>query len=235
MLLITLVTISSFSIKYVKSGGMHTSENYQTNIVYNGSKQQKNIALTFDDGPHPQYTTEILDLLNEYNIKATFFVLGKFAEQYPDIVKRQASEGHEIGNHTYSHINVKRVSKEKFEEEFNKTNEIIFSLTGIESQTFRPPYGFCDEKSTSITDKNKCNVVLWSFKQDSKDWNNPGIEKIANTILSQIENGDIILLHDNVYHDESHTVEALKIVLPELKKRNYRFVTISELIKLSNE
>ncbi len=71
-------------------------------------KNKKIIALTFDDGPHPKYTTEILDLLNEYNIKATFFVLGKFAEQYPEIIKRQAKEGHEIGNHTYSHINVKK-------------------------------------------------------------------------------------------------------------------------------
>jgi len=234
-LIITCLIALTFPVKPVSFGGTCKVENNQQKLISHGSKKQKVIALTFDDGPHPQYTPEILDLLNKYDVKATFFVLGKFAEQYPDIIKRQAIEGHEIGNHTYSHIDVKKVSMEKFEEEFQKTQQIIFSLTGIEPKVFRPPYGFYNEKIISIPNNQGCNVVLWSSRQDSKDWSNPGIDKIVNTILSQIENGDIILLHDNVYHDQSQTIEALKIVLPELKNRGYKFVTMSELIKLSNE
>ena len=233
---ITVIIIFSiilgFSIKYVSFGNPYKTKSNQQKLISYGSKEQTIIALTFDDGPHPKYTTEILDLLNEYNIKATFFVLGKFAEQYPEIIKRQAKEGHEIGNHTYSHINVKKVSKEKIQEEFNKTQEIILSLAGVESKVFRPPYGIFDEKIISAINK-ACSIVLWSQNEDHKDWSNPGVKKIADTILSQIENGDIILLHDYVYHNESHTVEALKIILPELKNKGYKFVTLSELIEIS--
>ncbi|WP_353097724.1 polysaccharide deacetylase family protein [Tissierella praeacuta] len=231
--LITFLIVSTFSIKYVISGNINTSEKQQTNIVRNGSKHQKFIALTFDDGPHPQYTPEILDLLDKYNIKATFFVLGQFAEQYPDIIKRQAKEGHEIGNHTYSHINIQQVPKQKVKEEFDKTQDIIFSLTGIKSKTFRPPYGSYDDNIIKIISDESCNVILWSYTQDSRDWSNPEVEKIVSNTISNIENGDIVLLHDYVYFETSNTVEALKIIIPELIDKGYKFVTISQLLELS--
>lgn len=221
------------SIGFVSFGNEQSVKNNTQNLISYGSREQKNIALTFDDGPHSEYTAEILDLLNEYDIKATFFVLGKLAEQYPDIVKRQVAEGHEIGNHTYSHINVHKSTRRQFEEEFNKTQEIILSLTGINSKVFRPPYGNLDEKIVPVTSREDSKIVLWSQNKGHNDWSNPGVEKISNTILSQAKNGDIILLHDNVYHKESHTIEALKTILPELKKRGYNFVTVSELAKLS--
>ena len=96
-------------------------------VVKNGSSKEKIIALTFDDGPHPKYTNQILDILDKYDAKATFFVLGKFAEAYPEIIKRQYKEGHEIGNHTYSHININKVSKEKLQEEYEKLKIYIYS------------------------------------------------------------------------------------------------------------
>lgn len=207
---------------------MNASDDYQVNIVRNGSKHQKLIALTFDDGPHPQYTPEILDLLNEYNIKATFFVLGQFAAKYPEIIKRQAREGHEIGNHTYSHINIKKVSLQKFKEEFDETQNIIYSLTGIESKVFRPPYGYYDETKIKTIDQT-CNVILWSSRQDSKDWSNPKVDKIVSNTILNIENGDIILFHDYVYYETNHTIEALKVIIPDLISKGYKFVTISEL------
>ncbi|MCF6460061.1 polysaccharide deacetylase family protein [Clostridium sp. Cult3] len=209
------------------------AENEYGMVVKSGTKNKKVVALTFDDGPHPRYTEDILNILDEYDIKATFFVLGKLAETYPDIIKRQWEEGHEIGNHTYSHIDAKNASKEKLLEEYKKTQDIIYSITKYEPKVFRPPYGSFDKKVIDMVEENSSMVVLWSANQDSKDWKNPEIEKIINNTLSNVENGDIILFHDYVYYDESHTVEALKQIIPELKSRGYEFVTLSELLKLS--
>lgn len=216
------------SLKAVSTTGINSPQ-----VVKSGSKKQKIIALTFDDGPHPTYTPQILDLLQENNAKATFFVLGMYAQKYPDIIKRQAKEGHEIGNHTFSHIDVNKVSKEKVVDEFLTTQEIITSLTGIKPKVFRPPYGLYNTKVMDIAIESKCSIILWSTFQDSKDWSNPGVDQIVNTTFSELENGDIILFHDYVYKEESHTVEALKTILPELKKKGYQFVTISELLELS--
>ncbi len=233
--LFILIIICTFIVshEYFKTT-ISISNNYGM-VVKNGSKEKKVIALTFDDGPHPKYTSEILDILNEYDAKATFFVLGKFAEAYPDIIKRQWEEGHEIGNHTYSHINTKKVSKDKIQEEYIKTQEVISSITNNNPKLFRPPYGSLDEKVIDVVENNNSVIVLWSYNQDSKDWSNPEVNKIVNTTLSNIENGDIILFHDYVYYDESHTVEALKKIIPELKNRGYEFVTISELINLTTD
>jgi polysaccharide deacetylase family sporulation protein PdaB len=231
ILIISILLGFSFII-YEYSKADTTSNNYGM-IIKNGSKEKKVIALTFDDGPHPKYTSEILDILDEYDVKATFFVLGKFAEAYPDIIRRQWEEGHEIGNHTYSHINIKKASKDNLQKEYKKTQEIVYSVTNSKPKLFRPPYGSFDEKTIDIVEKNNSVIVLWSYKQDSKDWSNPEVNKIVNTTLSNIENGDIILFHDYIYYNESHTVEALKKIIPELKNRGYEFVTISELINLS--
>ncbi len=230
---ITMLSIVLLSVGFISFGNEGSVKNYNQNLISYGSKDQKNIALTFDDGPHPKYTVEILDLLKEHDIKATFFVLGKLAEQYPDIIKRQVEEGHEVGNHTYSHIDVHKATMDQFEEEFNKTQEVILSLTGIESKVFRPPYGNFNEKIVPVTSSKDSKIVFWSQKKENNDWSNPGIEKISNTVLSQAQNGDIVLLHDGIHHNESHTVEALKTILPELKKRGYNFVTVSELERLS--
>ena len=226
--IIVLFILTSFFFIYENFKVNTTYGNSYEMVIQSGNKKEKVVALTFDDGPHPKYTNEILNILNEYDAKATFFVLGKYAELYPDIIKRENEEGHEIGNHTYSHINIKKISKNKLQEEYKKTQEIIYSITN--PKLFRPPYGMVDEKIIDILENDNSVIVLWSYKQDSKDWGNPEVEKIVDTTLSNIENGDIILFHDYVYYDESHTVEALKKIVPELKKRGYKLVTISELL-----
>lgn len=231
LILFILLGISFINYKEFKTTTIYGSRYGM--VVKNGSSKEKVVALTFDDGPHPKYTNQILDILDKYDAKATFFVLGQFAEAYPEIIKRQRKEGHEIGNHTYSHINISKVSKEKLQEEYEKTQNIIYSLTNNRSKVFRPPYGSFDEKTMDIVETNNSVIVLWSAHQDSKDWSNPEVDKIVNTTLTNVKNGDIILFHDYVYYDKSHTVEALNKILPELKNRGYRFVTISQLIDLS--
>lgn len=222
-------------IFYYKNLSINAFSNNYGRVINHGPKEEKAIALTFDDGPHPTYTNQILDILKEYDVKATFFVLGKFAEAYPDIIIRQWQEGHEIGNHTYSHVDAKRVSKKVLYDEYKKTQEIIENLINHQPRLFRPPYGSFDSQALDIMEMHDSIIVLWSAHQDSKDWSNPDVEEIVNTTLSNIRNGDIILFHDYVYYDESSTVEALKEIIPELKSRGYRFVTISELLNLNQQ
>ena len=199
-------------------------------IIWNGARDKKLVALTFDDGPHPRFTPKILDVLKKYDAKATFFMLGKHVKLYPEVVKRVANEGHEIGNHTFTHIDVKVNSSQKIYDEFKKTQEIVYEVTGIKPKLFRPPYGFYNSIVKNITSKEGCRIVLWSTNQDSKDWSCPGVNKIVNTVVKKTENGDIVILHDYVV-GESDTVEALKTILSELKKKGFQFVTVSELLE----
>lgn len=232
---IVIILLMCVTIYNLYPEAIYTFSNNRTAIVSRGPKDEKILALSFDDGPHPNYTVEILDILKEHNIKATFFVLGKHAESYPDIIKRQISEGHEIGNHSYSHVNMRKASSKVIKEEFTKTQDIIYSISNIRPKIFRPPYGNYNDEVVKVVSNDDSAVVLWTFYQDSKDWSNPGVDSIVETTLSKAQNGDIILFHDYVYKKESHTVEALKIILPELINEGYKFVTISELINISNE
>lgn len=228
-----LLLIISIINSYPKA--IYVSIDTNQAVFSKGTKKQKVIALSFDDGPHLKYTIEILDILKEYDIKATFFVLGMHAEKYPEIIKRQVEEGHEIGNHSYSHINMRKATKKQIREEFEKTQEIIYSIAKIRPKVFRPPYGNYNRDVIEIISSDDIPIVLWTFYQDSKDWSNPGVDSIVNTTLSKVQNGDIILFHDYVYKNESHTVEALKIIIPELLNKGYKFVTISELLNISRD
>jgi len=223
------------SIYSENSKAVYTISNNLAAVVSKGSTSEKIIALSFDDGPHPEYTNQILDLLKQYNIKATFFVLGIHAESFPHIIQREVAEGHEIGNHSYSHVNMRKSSKKTIKEEFEKTQEKIYSITNIRSKLFRPPYGNYSYEVIEVVANNDSSLVLWTFYQDSKDWSNPGVDVIVNTTLSKIQKGDIILFHDYIYKPESNTVEALKEIIPKLIEEGYEFVTISELINLPKE
>ena len=230
IMLLTVTLLHSYT-----PDAIYTYSDSAVAVFTKGSSKEKIIALSFDDGPHPEYTNQILDLLKEYSIPGTFFVLGKHAELYPDIIKRQVAEGHEVGNHSYSHVNMKKASTKVIKEEFEKTQEIVSSISNNRPKVFRPPYGNYNKEVVKVISSDNSVLVLWTFYQDSKDWSNPGVEIIVNTTLSKIQNGDIILFHDYVYKNESNTVEALKTIIPELIKEGYSFVTVSELINISQD
>lgn len=203
-------------------------------MIWEVHTNQKVIALTFDDGPDPSETDEILKVLNQYHAKCTFFAIGKRIAAYPDVARRVVSEGHELANHTYNHVYFKKpINEGLIEKEIKLTEEEIIKVSGKPSTLFRPPGGMYDETLVDVSNSMGLKPILWSWHQDTRDWNRPGVNSIANKVIRNAHNGDIVLFHDHVY-GQSQTREALKIILPELEKRGFRFVTVSDLIKLSS-
>lgn len=174
-----------------------------------------------DDGPHPRYTEQLLDGLKERGVVATFFVTGEHAELHPDIIERMIQEGHLVGNHTYSHIQLTKGNREAFKEELIKTNEILKNITGQDVQYVRPPYGSWDKNF-----EKELNMfpVLWTV--DPLDWCSKNVDCITDKIVNKVEENDIILMHD--YYDTSVTA-ALKAV-DELLEEGYTFVTVDEIL-----
>ncbi|SEO32434.1 polysaccharide deacetylase family protein [Paenibacillus sp. OV219] len=199
-------------------------------IIWELPMAKKDIALTFDDGPSPKATEEILDLLKEYNAKATFFVLGHRVKQFPNIIKREVAEGHEVANHTFHHVFFTNgITPATVQKEIVSTEDSLIELTGRKPQLFRPPGGYYNEQTVEIAKRLGYTTVLWSWHQDTEDWRSPGIGFIVRKVLNNARSGDIVLLHDYVTGN-IHTVKALRVILPELAERGFRFVTVSELI-----
>ena len=184
-------------------------------------EEVKKIAITFDDGPHPSYTAQLLDGLKERGIQATFFVTGEHAELHPDIIERMFNEGHLIGNHTYSHIQLTKSNRDKFRDELIKTNEILKEITGEEVQYVRPPYGSWDK---SFEKELNMFPVLWTV--DPLDWSSRNVGRITEKIVSKTGENDIILMHD--YYDTS--VTAALQAIDELLEEGYTFVTVEEIL-----
>ncbi len=193
--------------------------------VYRGSGDGV-IALTFDDGPDEKKTDEILAVLDEYNVKATFFMIGKNVSLYPDVAARVIAGGHEVGNHTFSHGYMTNSSISDVEKEIALANDAIFGAAEYEPHFLRPPGGIYDENVITAAKNSDLLLALWSV--DTHDWCHRSTNDIANDVLSRVTDGDVILMHDYVY-GESHTAEALKIIIPALLERGYEFVTISDM------
>lgn len=180
------------------------------------------IALTFDDGPS-KYTDDILSLLKENNAYATFFVVGNKVETYSSTINTMIKNGNEIGNHSYSHKWLSRLSTNSIKEEIELTQNVLKNIAGYTPTLIRPTYGAVNKKLRNSTD---LKVILWDV--DTKDWKIKSEEKIAERALNSIEDGDIVLMHD-IY---GRSYNALKIIIPALKEEGYQFVTVSELHEL---
>ena len=193
--------------------------------IRHGDESTPRIALTFDDGPHPYQTDKILALLEKYNIKATFFVVGENVSYYADVLRREVAAGHEIGNHTYHHTVLAGCTEDTIREELGTTAAIIEEVTGKKPTLFRPPEGnvACIEKA----DAEGYTVVLWSV--DTRDWAKTPTREIVENVKMHVKNGSILLFHDYVSKD-AHTYEALETLLPTLIDMGYEFVTVSDLL-----
>ena len=179
-------------------------------------------ALTFDDGPNACYTPEVLEILKENEIPATFFLQGQCLAGNEEIVRRMHAEGHLIGNHTFHHVQLTKVSEEEAREEVVKTSNAIYEITGEYPVYTRPPFGEWREGlDLAVT----MIPVLWDV--DSRDWESQNTASICSAVLPNVKDGSIILMHDGY----RATVEALRRILKELKEEGYTFVTVRELIE----
>ena len=190
------------------------------------------IALTFDDGPHPRYTKEILSILEEYHVTATFFIIGVNAKNYPDDLQRIIDAGCEIGNHTYSHLPIKKLSAEALQDEIVQCEDTIYSLCGLRPRVFRPPEGMMNDALKALLSQMEYHIVLWSI--DTMDWALTPSNEIYRNVTKKIHSGDIILMHDYVSGGNT-TCKALRLLIPDLLARGYEFVTVSELIEGDHE
>ncbi len=191
----------------------------------------KAIALTFDDGPHPTYTAEILDILAEHNAKATFFVLGIYAKKYPHIIRRQIAEGHEVAIHSWAHGRYTQMSTATVAEDIARCQQLIRSLSDepVSLRWVRPPYGATNAAVERVIAQAGCQVAMWSV--DPADWRRPGSEALYQRVMSRAHSGAVVLMHDGPAHREG-TVKALRRIIPGLQKRGYQLVTMSQLAGL---
>jgi peptidoglycan/xylan/chitin deacetylase (PgdA/CDA1 family) len=206
-------------------------------VFFESTTTKKMVALTFDDGPYSPYTEQLLDVLQEYHVPATFFLVGQNVEKYPEIVVRIAQEGHQLGNHTYHHVDLLKGDREKVAEEIDRTSKAIKKITGIEPHVMRPPHGFRDPVVMEMMAERHLKVVEWSVM--SRDWTNPGVEVIVDRTVGKVKNGSIVLLHDGDGIDSkasrAQSIEATRRIIIELSSQGYEFVTVDKMLGETEE
>ncbi len=186
------------------------------------------IALTFDDGPHPVMTQRLLDTLKQEGVSATFFVVGKMAVRYPDIVREMARQGHEVSNHTFSHPKLPRTKSPAVINELTQTRAVIQQLTGQDTWLYRPPGGDYSKRTVKAASSAGYHMVLWSIL--TKDVNGATVESMQRRIHEKAADGSIILMHSGI----PNTIQMLPQVIADLRSQGYQFVTVSQLLGIEN-
>ena len=200
----------------------------ESNIYRSFPEVKGKIALTFDDGPHPRYTRQILEILKREGVRATFFVIGENIGYYDEgIVADIIADGHELGNHTYNHEHTKSMTQEDFYRDVRACHDLIKEKYNYDMKIFRPPEGYIDTKVENIARELDYSIIIWSI--DTKDWEHVGSDIIVGNIEKNASDGDIILMHDYVSKPNT-TIDALERIIRNLKAQGYEFVTVSELI-----
>lgn len=197
-----------------------------------GSSLSRTVALTFDDVPDSYFTTKILDVLKQYNVRATFFLVGYRAANHPEIVKRMVREGHVLGNHSYNHRLLTKLSMDSYKKQILQTDRIIKRIAGYKPRFIRPPYGEINEQQLRWAGAKGYTIVNWDV--DSQDWRGISSKKVASNILTTVSPGSIVLQHagGNIGGNLDGTLEALPEIIKKLKKQKYKFVTIAEMFHM---
>lgn len=191
---------------------------------------QKFIALTFDDGPSPKNTAQVLDILKKNQVKATFFVIGAMVQAYPQIAKQVVADGHELGNHTWHHW-YRRMDLATASSEIDSTADVIYKTTGVKTALFRPPGGYLNNGLADYAKNQHYAVMMWSSLCGDADRHTPSVAGMVNNVLRTAKPGAIVLLHDGG-GNRSRTVKALPQIIAGLKAQGYKFVTSSELLEI---
>ena len=199
----------------------------QNRFLYYGNPSMPEVALTFDDGPNPYYTQQVLTVLQQYGIKATFFCIGRQVAEYPWLVQQEYAAGNVIGNHTWSHPDLTKLSSDDILTQINTTSDAIQQAIGVRPTFFRPPYGVFN--ANVLTQANQLGLTTIIWNDEARDWTTPGISVISSRILGLAGNGAIILLHDGG-GNRSQTVAALPTIITSLRHQGYTFVTLPQMI-----
>jgi peptidoglycan/xylan/chitin deacetylase (PgdA/CDA1 family) len=200
-------------------------------VIFSVPVRQKVVALTFDDGPHPTFTPEILAVLDKYHVKATFFMIGERMQQYPQIVKQVLTRGHTIGNHTYTHPhNIEAERPAQIIRELDMCEQVIERMTGKRACLFRPPLGLVNGTVVTIAEEEGYRTILWTVSADHHDAPTP--RAMAERVLKRVRPGAIILAHDGTFKSRWKDVAALPLIIEALRKQGYKFVTVPELLEL---
>lgn len=212
--------------------------------VTHGPLNEKVVALTFDDGPNPPYTSRILDVLERERVHATFFLVGRAVQAYPQVVRREVRDGDAIGNHTWDHPHLIVMRRSQIRSSLLRTSDAIYRAARVRTDLMRPPFGARDWPVMEVAHKLGYTVVMWSVPL-ARDWEYPPAQVIAQRVLPRVSDGSIVVLHDGnrgqicaknalPAHvcDRSSDIEATKLIVDALKKQGYRFVTVPELIAL---
>jgi peptidoglycan/xylan/chitin deacetylase (PgdA/CDA1 family) len=195
--------------------------------LYNGNTQVPEIALTFDDGPNPFYTPQVLAILQRYGVRATFFDVGYLVADYPNIVRQEYNEGNLVANHSWSHPLLTYLSSQAIESQLTSTTNIIQATIGIRPTFFRPPYGAFNNTVLVQARDLRYTTVLWDGS--AADWKLPGVNAIVSATLNYARNGAILLLHDGG-GNRAQTIAALPIIIANLISRGFKLVTIQQLV-----
>jgi peptidoglycan/xylan/chitin deacetylase (PgdA/CDA1 family) len=208
-------------------------QKYRSTFLFNGPAEQRKAALTFDDVPDARFTPQILDILKQYGVRATFFVVGNRAEAHPEMVKRMQEEGHVIGSHSYSHPNLLQVSDAVFQDEILKTEQALAGITGYKPRLFRPPYGNISEEQIKWMASLNYHIINWNV--DSLDWKGLNADQVTANVLGHIKPGAVILQHGGGGEGEdlTGTVQALPKIIESMNNAGIQTVTVAELFNIT--
>ena len=228
---------TTVALQSVKKVSTHTQTPIPTQVrahapmliypLFNGNTHIREIALTFDDGPNPYYTPQVLAILQQFGVKATFFDVGYLVADYPKIVRQEYHQGNIVANHSWSHPVLTYFSAQGVKAQLTFTTNIIQATIGVRPSFFRPPYGAINNTVLAQASNLNYTTVMWDGS--AEDWNLPGVNAIVSKTLSYARNGAILLLHDGG-GNRAETVAALPIIINDLKSRGFRFVTIQQLV-----
>ncbi len=200
-------------------------------VFWRAATDVPQIALTFDDGPQVTYTPRLLDILNQFEVPATFFLIGQHIESHRDLAREIVRAGHEVGNHTFTHPAMFRLTDDEMRDEIVRTDELLRSLDGAEPRFLRPPMGLFTKRVLDIVEQSGYKAVVGDVYP--RDSHGPGKEKIVRRVLSRVITGSIIILHDggnSLQVDRTQTLEAVHVIIPELQSRGFEFVKLSQLL-----
>lgn len=205
------------------------------NCLWRGQIHKPEITLTFDDGPHPEYTPELLEVLDQYNIKANFFWLGICVDRYPEIAKAVYEKGHWIGLHGYEHISFPKLTFSQLKNSLEKTQLAIYKACGLEPKLMcdvRPPNGIFTPEILKSLHRWGYRSVMWSVVPE--DWVRPGISVVVNRVIQQTYNGSIIVLHDGYYGGQD-VAKTVAEIIPILLTKNYQFISIDQMWRITTK